>query len=185
MKPPVCGEAETYYLLYFLKLLEVLNTTGKILQGNLFEVTVYSFDHSKYTKALAIKKQDLFDIKSNQYFSMGEQTFLIINSNLAGTLGKSVDWTPQYENTVSVKAIRPLMPSSTQTIQDIKSVISQTGIAFDHFSLEQAILFQTAFDELQKQLLLDIIISASHTLELPINEAAFRKNTAIPKYRTP
>lgn len=78
MSSPVCKQAEALYLLLFLHL-----SKEKSAQKSIKRVFLHSYDGTKTMEANAIYKKTLVD----QYdFIFGEETYLIIDGPLAGTL---------------------------------------------------------------------------------------------------
>ena len=103
---PVCKKAEHNFLIYLMTLDEIYENKEEI---PIVDVTAHSYHREREIKARAIYKKAIFlekDWKKGYYF--GTDTYLMLDTHLAGSIGRSFIGVPSNDGTTAIQIARPL-----------------------------------------------------------------------------
>jgi len=176
---PVCEFSEVNFLLYLLKLQTIYSNKRKLKQNHLETVTVYSYDRKLKTSALAIKKNKMIPMKkSNDYkIDFGIDTYLIINTALAGTVCLDLPRVLTKSKHPVVKTIKPLTYNASWVpkllIKEIDTYINPPK-PYDLDLLKEGLRLVNMHGYLEA------IITILNRSDLPVDQEAFLRNSQIP-----
>lgn len=177
---PVCKFTEFYYLLFLLTLQNEYSELKRLKKNHLFGVTVLSYDNRLKTNALAIQKSVGLPRQISQKYGhgLGEKTFLLLTSPLAGTICSNEQvWICENLGPKIVTAIRPLLYNQPQVTKLFKKAISKQGVA--SITAHDIKLFNLALKMIQQFGYIESIIRILKNLNLPVEENVFILNSKL------
>jgi len=113
---PFCEYAEIYYLLMLIALRSVYKNSPKKVRKYCQRQEVCSNDKSRKITALVLHKQSIIENLFDIFYYFGEQTFLVLTTELAGTIrskdimGPIYAWRPLTHNPEWVKKALITLP---------------------------------------------------------------------------
>ncbi len=178
---PACKHAEMYFLLFLQALQKEYKNRQLIKREHLHTVTVQSYDRQLSLQALAIHKKTPFKknvVRRHHEYDLGEETFLLLTSPLAGTICQAATPTNNHSKLLTLKAIRPLtynQPWITHLFE--KEIQNEHGTLAHH----ELTIAQMALDSLKKRGYIENIIFLLTQIGVPVTTDQIFSNSRIPK----
>lgn len=173
---PVCSNAEHEFLC-FLVAANLIFRRKEDTHSRIKPATVQSYDGKKKQVAHAIKKDKIIKRNfrsSNQLYTFGEDTYLVLDGPLAGTIANyHLGLRASGDGTIPIQAVRPLRNNDTSVLHRIESFQTSTST-----SPEKKELLTLASELIVARGYIHAVIYMLEQLEIDANKQAIIENSA-------